>query len=231
MTSCCPFCKKPTGAEFLARHVCASCGKPQPLTSFGASEDAVKDRDTYFSALGTTEKFRQDGAELQKRFYEVSRALHPDRFTTADSETKRISLDRMSFLNEAYRTLKTPAALRDYILQLHGLKAEAGARGQVPMALAEGWFDLQDSLTEDPDQAAGKLLGFERELKDFRESTEKAIREGEDRYDQVVMNPGTAEEERAKILKSIAQHVQELSYLNSLDRDVERIKARLGSGF
>src|SRR6476620_11048898 len=75
-----------------AQHVCVQCGTPQPLL----------DSETYFTALGVPKKFNLDHAEVEKRFYEISRALHPDRFTNADIQSRVLSLERMSFLNRAY---------------------------------------------------------------------------------------------------------------------------------
>jgi molecular chaperone HscB len=208
----CQFCGHSVKGSFLARHICPSCGKPQAIRTVGPEHD------TFFTALDAPEKFKQNKDTLQKRFYEASRALHPDRFTTADEQSRKNSLDRMSFLNDAYRTLKTPAELRDYVLELHGLKTDPATKGQIPMQLAESWFDLQDSLAEDPDQAESKLLGFEKDLKEFREGAEGRIAASETEFDLTA---------NGDLLKKLAREIQELSYLKSMDRDVERLKARL----
>ena len=178
--------------------------------------------ETYFTVLSAPQKFKQDLSELQKRFYEVSRALHPDRFTTADEQSRSNSLERMSYLNDAYRTLRAPAELRDYMLELHGLKTDAATKGQIPTQLAESWFDLQDSLIEDPDQAEAKLATFEQELREFRGGVETRISTSEAQFDA---SPNGSES--VEVLKKLARDIQELSYLKSMDRDVERIKARL----
>ena len=208
----CQFCGCSLQEGFLARHICPSCGKPQAIRTEGS------DRETYFTVFAAPEKFKQDLGELQKRFYEVSRALHPDRFTTADEQSRRNSLERMSFLNDAYKTLRTPADLRDYVLELQGLKTDPATKGQIPMQLAESWFELQDSLAEDPDQAESKFQAFEQELREFRNGAETRIAATENQYDTF----GGLD-----VLKKLAREVQELSYLKSMDRDLERIKVRL----
>jgi DnaJ-domain-containing protein 1 len=212
----CQFCGHSLEESFLARHLCPSCGKPQAIRTAGP------DQETFFTVLAAPEKFKQDLNELQKRFYEVSRALHPDRFTTADEQSRKNSLDRMSFLNDAYRTLKTPVELRDYVLEHHGLKTDPATKGQIPMQLAESWFDLQDSLAEDPDQAESKLLGFEKDLREFREGAEARIAASEKEFDLTVNN-----DLANNLLNKLGREIQELSYLKSMDRDVERLKARL----
>jgi molecular chaperone HscB len=208
-TGSCPFCGNALGDGFLGRHICPACNKPQPVA---ASE-------TYFTALGVSETFQQDPALLQKRFYEASRVLHPDRFTTADPELRNLSLERMSFINEAYRTLKSPVELRDYLLELRGNKTEEKAK--MPLELAESWFELQDALVEEPDTAAAKISVFEQELANFRKQAEAEISAKESAYDK-----SQSADEKAIILKGLTLKSLELNYLKSMDRDVERIKRR-----
>jgi molecular chaperone HscB len=205
----CPFCGKALGDGFLSRHICPSCGKPQPSDS----------SETYFSALGAPETFHQDTALLQKRFYEASRVLHPDRFTSADPESRNLSLERMSLINEAYRTLKSPVELRDYLLELRGQKTDAKAK--MPLELAESWFELQDALMEEPETAAGKIAVFEQELGGFKKQIEEDIASNESAYDK-----SASQDEKAQILKDLALKSLELNYLKSMDRDVERIKKK-----
>lgn len=158
---------------------------------------------------------------LQKRFYEISRALHPDRFTTADSLQKQRSLERMSFLNDAYRTLRDPVALRDYVLELHGLKVD-GARGQIPMELAEGWFELQDAIADDPAGAAERIRSFQNELSNYRARSDEKLKSLEAELDRL----DRAEEAYREGLAKLSHAVQELSYLRSLARDVARMGER-----
>ncbi|MDX1931275.1 MAG: DnaJ domain-containing protein, partial [Capsulimonadales bacterium] len=47
-----------------------------------------------------------DEEQLTRRFRELSRKYHPDRFATADPETQRIALDASALVNDAFRTLK-----------------------------------------------------------------------------------------------------------------------------
>src|SRR4051794_2946683 len=93
--------------DFLSQHVCSQCGMPQP----------VLPTDDYFGAFGVERRFSQDRSFLEKRFYELSRGLHPDRFSNASPQARNNSLERMSFINQAYGTLKNPSFLREYLLK------------------------------------------------------------------------------------------------------------------
>lgn len=188
--------------------MCAHCGKLQPPL----------EGENYFSALGAPAKFSQDLPALEKRFYELSRALHPDRFSAggqSQAEAQRYSLERMSLINQAYRTLKNRGELRGYLLGLHGIEAPKGTAVQMPVEMAEVWFELQDLMMEDPAQARQKLSEFEKQLQDALESEEKELRLLESSYDESLSR---------ETLQKISKHIQTQSYLKSLERDVQRLK-------
>jgi molecular chaperone HscB len=90
--------------------VCASCRKIQPV---GRGED-------YFSLLGLPREFQIDVPELERRFRERSRVLHPDRFARAEARERRLSLERATRLNDAYRYLRDWRLRAGYLLKLAG---------------------------------------------------------------------------------------------------------------
>ena len=207
----CAHCHEPLQGGALTPHLCGACGLPQPLS----------DREDYFSALHAPRKFGQDPAILQKRFYEVSRGLHPDRFSASGSaDAVRLSQERMSFLNQAYSTLKDPELLRSYLIEKERGKSSKPSQSQMPLELAEAWFELQDLMTEDPEQARDKAKLFKAELNDLINDREDEIRALEAEYDRSFLQ---------KELEAIAQLNDAGSYLRSLQRDVEKLVARLGN--
>jgi len=202
----CGHCAQPL-ESFKAQHVCPQCGAPQPLSA----------ADTYFSVLGVSPNFGLDASVLEKHFYEVLRVLHPDRFTTFASDLKALSLDRMSFVNRAYTTLKDPTLRRDYLLEVKGFKtAESKTSSSLPAELAEEWFEVQELLLEDPAEARKRLLEFESNLEEFKNQLLEKLAGWERGYD---LTQGSGE------LEKLASGIQTLNYLNSMQRNVERIKA------
>jgi molecular chaperone HscB len=87
---------------------CPGCCKIQPL---GRSED-------FFSALGLPREYALDAADLDRRFRDLSRQLHPDRFARAEPRERRLSLERATRLNDAYRHLKDWRLRAAYLLKL-----------------------------------------------------------------------------------------------------------------
>jgi len=178
----------------------------------------MRAEEDYFAVLGAPRRFAQDVNSLEKNYYRLSRALHPDRFTSAPEAAKNASLARMSFLNDAYQTLKNPAELRDYYLKQSGV-ALPESRPQIPLELAENWFEIQDAISEDPKASAPQLEAFQADLERLKSRKELELRACESSIDAL---PKATQQS----LEQLSKLIQSQSYLLSLERDVERMKKR-----
>lgn len=174
-----------------------------------------------FLLFGIPQKFCIDRAFLDKRFYALSRENHPDRFATStDLELKLNALKQMSAINEAYQTLINEDLRRESLLEIQGLKSQTAA---LPAELAEEWFDLQDQVMDlPPVQAIEKIKNFEVSLVNRNINLKQAVLEFEKQWDET---------QDAKLQNEIAQKISkkitDQSYLKSLLRDVERLKAKI----
>ena len=119
-------------------HFCPQCTK---ILSLGRHGD-------YFSYLGVPRKLALDIPVLEQNFRTLSRQFHPDYFYNATPAERRASLERSSYLNDAYRTLRQPIARIEYLLELEGLPAGGNGEGskQVPASLLEDVFALNEEL-------------------------------------------------------------------------------------
>lgn len=193
----------------LAPHLCAACNSPQPRHA----------GETYFSALSAPIRFGQDQSSIQRRFYELSRALHPDRFARSALEVRQASLARMSFLNEAFDFLKRREEIREYFFSSFGVSCGGGG-GLWMMELSERWFEVQEL----EDQEA--VSEFEVELLHKQEFLSDKISALESRFDDL---PVGAPEQK-KVLEEIQSLGLSQNTLKSMIRDVQRLKARTGLG-
>jgi len=103
----CWSCEKNAGPGLT----CAACGALQP-------PDPKAD---HFSVFGVEQRFALDVNDLERRYKEMTKVLHPDRFARADERARRASLKRSIQLNEAWRTLKDPVRRAEYLLSLSGV--------------------------------------------------------------------------------------------------------------
>ncbi len=86
--------------------------------------------------------------DLQKRFYELSRQLHPDRFMRKPEAERQQALDMTSALNDAYRTLRDPDQARAVSAELEGFEIGEQRSKDVPPELLEEVFELNMALEE-----------------------------------------------------------------------------------
>jgi molecular chaperone HscB len=118
-------------------YFCERCVKVQPVS---------KDAD-YFTCLGFPRRLTIDLQKLEAKFYELSRAFHPDFYQTKSETEQAISLSNAATLNTAYRTLRDPIQRAEYLVAI-----EAGAvkeiRSSPPADLFEEILELQETLEE-----------------------------------------------------------------------------------
>jgi len=89
-----------------------------------------------------------DSDDLQRRFYDLSRLLHPDRFIRKPETERQYSLDATSILNDAYRTLRDPVRRAQYVLYQEGFEIGEQRSNDVPPELLEEVFELNMALEE-----------------------------------------------------------------------------------
>lgn len=132
---------------------------------------------SFFTLFQLPEHLNLDVVELEKKFYALSRRLHPDRFAAKPASEQEAALAASSNLNDAYRTLKDPILRTQYLLKLEGVELEeqskaateaARASGEqkkqvVPPELLEEVFELNMQLQEM--RAANKMGEDEPELR------------------------------------------------------------------
>jgi len=217
-------CRSCGGGAPLDVHFCPQCTKVLALGRHG----------DFFSFLGVARKLNLDASELESRFRGLSRQFHPDYFYNASPAERRASLERSSYLNDAYRTLKQPVARIAYLLELEGFAANASdpsrASKEVPPALLEEVFALNEELdTVRELRASGAPSAeWQARLALAREPIERKRAEHEDqlralseKWDAHVDARGPEEDRRA-ILAALKERMLERNYINNLLATIER---------
>ena len=124
-------CDQPT------RHLfCGGCGTLQPPPG------------AYFAIFDMDERLSLDVEDLQRRFYVLSRKLHPDLYTRKREVEREYSLEATAVLNDAYRTLRDPVARAEYVLKQNGFEIGEQRSKDVPPELLEEVFELNMVLEE-----------------------------------------------------------------------------------
>jgi molecular chaperone HscB len=102
----------------------------------------------YFEFFGLEPRLALDAADLQKRFYALSRQWHPDRFSLKSPEEQVRALQATALLNDGFRILRDPIQRAEYVLKQNGFEIGEQRGKDVPPELLEEVFELNMALEE-----------------------------------------------------------------------------------
>jgi molecular chaperone HscB len=217
----------PAERETAERACCWSCGAVHALSLFCPACEAIQPLPVnadYFRILGVERRLVLDGASLERRYFDLSRRLHPDRYQTGPSQARIASLGNTAALNRAYRALRDPIERGVYWLGLQG-ESLGGDNNRVPRALAERVFEVQDKLAQL--RASGERGGpLAQEVRDIHAALKRqddllAARLDENfaRWDSGAADPETLTAQLKDLLSEVA-------YLRKLISDVDKELSR-----
>jgi molecular chaperone HscB len=116
----------------------------------------------YFEFLDLPGNLSLDARDLEKRFYAMSRQLHPDVHSRKSPAERQQAEESTAILNDAYRTLRDPITRAEYLLKLEGFDIGEQGTKDVPPELLEEVFELNMAIEEaDSDQLESARQRFE----------------------------------------------------------------------
>jgi len=209
-------------------HFCPQCSR---ILTLGRHGD-------YFTFFGLPRKLTMSPPDLERRFRELSRKFHPDFFYNAAPAERLASLERSSYLNDAYRTLRDQATRIEHLLAIEGLPSSKSEEGtaKVPPALLEEVFALNEELDEirelresgaAPAQLSARLRSARTPIDDRREEHERQLEELSARWDSQLETASPAD--RRATLEALRERLLERNYINNLLATIEHEVASLGA--
>ena len=221
---------------------CRSCGAGAPVDEHFCPQCsrilALGRHGDYFSFLGLPRKLVIEANNLERRFRDLSRKFHPDYFYNASPAERLASLERSSYLNDAYRALRNPVSRIEHLLAIEGLPSAKSEEGtaKVPPSLLEEVFALNEELDEirelresgtDPDTLRTRLEKARAPIERKRDEHERRLQELSARWDGQENAP--ADDKRAT-LDALRERLLERNYINNLIATIDREVAQLDSG-
>jgi molecular chaperone HscB len=178
----------------------------------------------FYDFFGVARKLTLDESLLQKRFYELSRQWHPDRFSRKSSEEQQQALDASSLLNDGYRTLRDPIKRAEYLLTEEGFPIGEQRSRDVPPELLEEVFDLNMALEElksGDEDARPQLNSARQNFIGMRTGIDQELEKLFAKYDASEAQSETAKQ----ALHEIRGVLNRRRYIENLIRDVDRALA------
>jgi molecular chaperone HscB len=100
-----------------------------------------------FDLLGLTPAFDLDEKELEQRYRDLQRTLHPDRYAQAPASERREALSRAVSVNDAYRVLRDQLRRGELLYKrLGGTLGETGQQADPELLLEV--MELREGLAE-----------------------------------------------------------------------------------
>jgi molecular chaperone HscB len=129
---------------------CPACGCVQP-----------PGQGDHFRRLGLEHCFEIDPAALDRRYFDLQRQLHPDRFARRPAREKAISQQQAAALNEAYETLRNPLRRARYLAREMGVDLPDEGRTIADPAVLMEAMEKREALAEATTPAAIEALANE----------------------------------------------------------------------
>ncbi len=165
---------------------------------------------TDFELFGVPPRFAQDAAQLDERWKDLQRQVHPDRFADQGAAAQRVAAQWSARINEAYRRLKEPQRRAAYLCELHGASVNAESNTSMPPAFLMQQMELREQLEEA--RSAADLDDVERQSaamrRDMLESLQRLMDTEQD-------------------WPAAAQSVRALMFLDKLASDIDRQRETL----
>ena len=196
-------------------HFCNTCVKIQPTPS---SED-------YFTFFGLPKKLIIDTKTLEKKFYALSRRLHPDYYQQATQQEKQIALEKASILNKAYETLKDPWSRAGYMLDIEHYSKKNRDQKTPPELLTE-MFDIQERVDAIKQAKQSKLsekdlISAARDLNKALEEVEEKIKDLELKLQMIFREWDANSQKHEQLAARLQKLIHERKYLETARQTVE----------
>ena len=169
--------------------------------------------DNYFELYDIPESFTPDAVKVKQKFYELSRAFHPDRFAQADETTQNQALRNSALNNDAYKVLTDLDRTMAYVLTLNGV-LEPEEKYNLPADFLMEMMDLNE-LVDNYEAAPDN----EQLKEEASQALEHQIKEWQSDV-QPVLNNIVASGKSTELLKAVKDFYFRKKYLL-------RIKERL----
>jgi molecular chaperone HscB len=205
---------------------CPSCARLQEprIICSGCAAPLTADLDC-FAALGLPRKLQIDIETLERRYHELGRHLHPDRFAAASAKVRDLSLRTTALLTRSYRTLRDRVSRGRYWLELNGHKLSENNK-QVPVDLAELVFEAQEELADlrrsaergesESMPARDEVLKRQTEIGNMLKSLTEELEENFTRFDT------SAHPWSHALFMELKDTLSKIAYMTTLMRDIEK---------
>lgn len=173
---------------------------------------------THFELFELPLSFDIELDDLNQRYRDLQRAVHPDRFANASDRERRLSIEKAAAINEAYQTLKSPQKRARYMLELQSVSFDDEKDTTLEPAFLMEQIELREELAEVPQSAnpANKLNLLMSDIKNRLSVNVEDLRN--------IMLLGELDESQKSKAKQL---IHKMQFLNKLQEEAEYQEEKL----
>lgn len=138
-----------------------------------SSLNDIDENSSYFHLFFNEERLSYSLNDLEKRYYQLQKRIHPDLFRNASNEQKSLSAHYSEKINDAFKILKDPIRKAKYYADFHGIYQLSD---KIPIEVIDDIFDIQE-LLQSPELSENEIQELERYQKKFKEIQKNNIAE------------------------------------------------------
>ncbi len=165
----------------------------------------------FFELFDLPVSYDVDLLQLQQRYMELQKQVHPDKFANGSDQEKRQSMQQTSWINEAQTTLKDPVLRASYLLKLKGMDFSLENETTMDAAFLMSQLEMREKM-EHVKQQDDPLVALD--------SIEKEIKDANDQ-----MMQGFAESYQADKFDDAREWIRKLQFLKKAKNEVNTLIA------
>ena len=171
----------------------------------------------YFTLFGLSPNYTLDNEQLTRRFQDLQRQYHPDRFATCSEQEKMQSLQQAAIINAAYQTLRHPLKRAEYMLLLQGIDINNEQHTMHDTAFLMEQLALREELDdiENSSKVLELLTIFIKNVKQMQQTRSALM----------------VTQLNAMDWEQVADTVRKLRFLDKLQQQAEQLEERLLDDF
>jgi molecular chaperone HscB len=166
---------------------------------------------TDFELFAVPAQFAQDREQLDIRWKELQREVHPDKFAAQGAAAQRVAMQWSVRINEAYQRLKDPIRRTAYLCELNGAAINAENNTAMPAEFLMQQMELREALEE---------AQSEENLDEISQQAAQIMRALLSKAERLI--------DQEKDYAAAAQAVRALLFIQKFQSDIERRFELLG---
>ena len=101
-----------------------------------------------FARFGIGPAFDIDATDLERRYFDLQRRLHPDKFAGCPAKEREHSAQHTANLNEAHKVLRSPLLRAEHLLRLRAHPMPNGAQTVADPEILMHAMEMREALSD-----------------------------------------------------------------------------------